>query len=101
MGKLHNVKIDGIKESANEDLIDRVSKLAEAMGSQCQASDIDRVFRLGRKQNNQTRPRTIMIVFRSLRARHEFFNSRLNLKNKKEWSRVWVNDDVSEQTRRR
>ena len=49
----------------------------------------------------QIRPRTIIIKFKSVQARHEFYNARFNLKNKKEWARVWINDDVSEETRRR
>ena len=99
--RILNIKIDGVKEKANENMIERVLKLAEAMGSDCQASDIDSAYRLGKKLDKQVRPRTIMLRFKTKEARHEFYNARFKLKEKKEWSRVWVNDDVNEHTRRR
>ena len=42
-----------------------------------------------------------MVKFKTVQARHSFYSGRFNLKNKKEWERTWINDDVSEQTRRR
>ena len=101
VGKLLNIKIDGIKEKNGEDLTHEILKLAGVMGSNCQATEIDYVFRMGKKQEKQLRPRTIMVKFKSMQARHEFYNARFQLKSKKEWERVWINDDVSEQTRRR
>ena len=101
IGKLQNIKIDGINEQHNEDLTQEILKLAGAMGSSCQPTDIDGMYRMGRFQDKQTKLRTIMIRFKTKQARHEFFNARFQLKNKKEWSRVWINDDVCDQTRRR
>ena len=101
MGKIGNIKIDGLKEQEGENLMARILKLAEAMGSDTHAVDIDSVYRLGKRQTKELRPRTILIKFKTTQARNEYYNGRFKLKDKKEWSRVWINDDVSEQTRRR
>ena len=99
--RILNVKVDGVKEERDENVMTRVVTLAQAMGSSCQPSDIDTVYRLGKRQEKQPRPRTIVIRFKTVQARHEFYNARFNLNDKKNWTRVWVNDDVSEETRRR
>ena len=99
--KLRNIKVDGIKEEDGENLVNKILKLAEAMGSDSKASSFDSVYRLGKKNPQQARPRTILIKFKTIQARNNFYNGRFNLKNKKEWARTWINDDVSDQTRRR
>ena len=98
--KIQNIKIDGLKERNGEDVTEVVLKMAEAMGSTCRDSDIANAYRMGKKQDKQTCQRTIMIKFKTKEARHEFYNQRFNLKNKKDWSRVWLNNDVSDPTRR-
>ena len=101
MGKLRNIKVDGVKEQDGENLTEKILKLAEAMGTDSQANSIDSVYRLGKRHPKQTRPRTILVKFKTIQARHDFYNGRFNLKNKKEWARTWINDDVSDQMRRR
>ena len=101
MGKIRNIKIDGVKEQDGEDLTAKVLKIAEAMESDSQSTDIDSVYRIGKRNPKQTRPRTIMVRFKTVQARHNFYNWRFKLKNKKDWARTWINDDVSDQTRRR
>ena len=99
-GKIRNIKIDGLKKQEGENLMNKVLKLAEAMGSGIQAADVDSVYRLGKRQANEMRAQTILIKFKTTQARNEYYNGRFKLKSKKEWARVWINDDVSEQTRR-
>ena len=99
--RLTNLKIDGLREEEGENLRDKVKKLAESMGSNCQLTDIDSVFRLGKQDPNQKRGRPVMIKFKTVSTRHEFYNQRFSLKNQKQWDRIWINEDVTDNTRRR
>ena len=99
--RILNIKLDGVKENSNEDLLGTVEKLVKDMGSSCKHSDIDSVYRLGRKSTHSGRPRSIVIRFASVRARHEFYNKRSTLKGKKAWFGVWINEDVLDVTRRK
>ena len=97
--KILNIKLDGIKEMANEDLTVTVLKLATDMGSTCARQDIDSVYRLGRNPLQNNRPRSVVIRFKSVSSRHEFYNKRSTLKGQKTWQGVWINEDVTEATR--
>ena len=99
--KITNLKLDGVKENDNEDLMALVLNLVTAMGSACKRQDIDRVYRLGRKAANNGRPRSIVVCFNTVQSRHEFYNKRAALKGKKDWFGVWINEDVLEVTRRK
>ena len=41
-----------------------------------------------------------MTKFKTVSARHEFYNWRFGLKNLKQWERVWLNENVTDNTRR-
>ena len=99
--KVLNIKLDGVKEVGNEDLFGIVQKLAADMGSTCQPADLDSLYRLGRNPLQNGRPRSIVIRFASKQSRHEFFNERSSLKGQKPWQGVWINEDVTEVTRRK
>ena len=99
--KILNIKLDGLKEVADEDLYVTVQNLAADMGSACTRQTIDSVYRLGRKALQHGRPRSVVIRFTCIKSRHEFFNKRSNLKGKKTWQGVWINEDVLEVTRRK
>ena len=90
-----------MKEDDGENLRDKIVKLAESMGSKCQPGDIDSVFRLGKQVPNPKRARPVMVKFKTVSARHEFYNQRFNLNKQKQWDRVWINEDVTDNTRRR
>ena len=78
-----------------------VMKLATDMGSKCARQDIDSVYRLRRNPLQNGRLRSIVIRFMSISSRHEFYNKRSALKRQKTWHGVWINEDVSEATRRK
>lgn len=101
-----NVKLDGVDETDREDLVRLVLEVAAAMGlNALTKSDIDAAYRLGRipsgnVRNQRQRPRSIMVNFHSHRVRNNFYFARTRLRNCDQFRKVYVNDDVTQLTRR-
>ena len=101
-----NLKIDGIVEEEQENLSDIVLGVATALGVRCQPPDIKFVYRIGRRQDRgqqrrDTRPRPILVQFKSLTVRDNIFYSRAKLRGVADWRQVYINDDVNESTRKK
>ena len=98
----NNIKIDGVKESEQENLSDTVLKLAGAIGVRCQPTDIDFVYRIGKVgKGDRPRPRPILVHFKTKAVRDNIFYGRSKLRGKDDWKYVYVNDDVNESTRKK
>ena len=90
-----NPKIDGVKETERQNLSDVVIQLASAIGTRCQPTDIDLVYRIG-KERPGYRPRPIFVCFKSRAVRDNIYFGRSKLKGKDEW-----NDDVNDSTQKK
>lgn len=95
-----NIKIDGITENPGEDLKEMICHLAREEGKEVNKSDIEAAFRIGRPNLQSKRPRQIMIKFKCQALRNDVLFNKGQLKGKEAFRRVWINDDVSEGTRK-
>lgn len=103
--KLCNIRIDGKDEDAREDLKRYVLAVAADMGVETiTMADLATVYRVGKihqgHHNARTRPRTIMVVFLNTQKRNTFFYSRSKLRNNPRYRTIYVNDDVTQITRK-
>ena len=101
--KICNLRVDGKPEEPNENLKRFVMDLAGDMGvTALGLGDIMTAYRMGKmkQQTAQTRPRTIMVTFCNERVRNTVFYARSALKDKQQYRGIFVNDDVTQMTRR-
>lgn len=109
--KLCNIRLDGKVEIEGEDLKKYVNELALFLNpTSLQGPNLVSIYRIGKKNNfagpaNNTgrrvpRPRTIMIVFANIADRNTFYFSRMKLKGAQNYPNVYLNDDVSVETRK-
>ena len=96
-----NLKIDGVKESDRENLSDIILRLSTAIGVRCQPSDIEFVYRIGKSRPADSRPRSILVHFKTQSVRDNIYYGRSKLRRDDEWKQVYVNDDVNESTRKK
>lgn len=102
-----NLKIDGRDEVKDEDVIKTVMDLAMEMGTEIMRDEIEAAFRMGKPNATHTRPRTIMIKYKSKSARNKMFYNRSKLANisskqtNGRVNKIWLNDDIGVQTARR
>lgn len=92
------LRIDGLSELNNENLIERTASTLSLTGVQCNAADIDHVHRIGRFKQGHTR--SISVRFLSEGKRNAILYSRANLGKSNNSNHIWINDDVSEETQR-
>ena len=98
--RIKNLKIDGKAENENENLRQYIGSIATAVGTECAPNEISEVYRLGKKYENAKRPRTIMVKFTSESKRNDLYYNKAKLRGNKDYERIWLNDDVCENTRR-
>ena len=96
----NNLKIDGVKETDQENLSDTVLRLANAIDVRCQPPDIDLVYRIGKSRPGD-RPRPILVQFKTKSVRDSLFYGRSKLRRHDDWKYVYINDDVNESTRKK
>ena len=77
----HNLEIHGIPEQTDENLAEQVITLGKALNVTIRGDDIDICHRLftGR---NRSKPKPIIVRFKSYRAKKELYGARKSLKNK-------------------
>lgn len=108
--KICNIRIDGKSESEGEDLNKFVNDLAMFLNPNSQRGPImTAIYRIGKlTQNNNNnhggrrpyRPRTIMATFTTATDRNAFYFARMKLKGSPMYKGIYLNDDVSVETRK-
>lgn len=99
--RIRNIRLDGKKETQNENLKSAVLELSSDLGlTDITMADIEAAYRVGKPNQQNTRPRTILITFNTERLRNKFFFARASLKNKDKYKGIFLNDDVSLITRK-
>ena len=97
----NSVRISGIKEANSEDIVDKTMTLFnDTMNVDITHDQIDRIHRVGRK--NENKPRSILVKFATYRARDKVMRNRKVLKNISENStayqyegQVFINEDLT------
>lgn len=101
-----NVRIDGVREDDREDIRQIVLDMAATMGARYITNgDIVSAHRTGRKpltgqDANRQRVRTILVTFTNAHKRNNFYFARTKLRDNDRFKGVYVNDDVTSETRR-
>ena len=90
----HNMLIEGIKETNNENLRLIVDEMLEDLETTFNVEWIDSIYRLGTKRPGADR-RPIMLTFPFVSYKHEIYRNVYKLKNIQKWKGVYLQDDMS------
>lgn len=88
------LRITGAPEADNEDTDDFVVNLARNIDVELCLQDIDRSHRLGRLQEDTTKPRDIIVKFATYRMRAKFYKARVLTKDRG-FRGVFVNEHLT------
>lgn len=82
----NNLEIHGVPENRSENILTVVKQCASAIGHKVDDTDIVNYTRVAKQDKESKRPRAIIIKFRSVRCRDEFYSAvhRFNKSNPKE-----------------
>lgn len=97
--KIMYLRVEGLSEIHDQNLILYVATTLSKTGVSCTADDLDYVRRIGKQRTGFTRP--ILVKFNRESKRNMILYNRANLhKSNSPAALVWLNDDVSDCTRR-
>lgn len=91
------LRVEGLYEKNGENLVTYVASTLSRTGISCSVEDIDYVKRIGKFKHGSTRP--VLVKFIREYKRNLILYNRANL-NRNSNSLIWINDDVSDFTRR-
>lgn len=91
------LRVEGLFEKNGENLITYVASTLSRTGILCSIDDLDYVKCIGKRKQNSTRP--VLVKFIREYKRNLILYNRANL-NRNSNSLIWINDDVSDHTRR-
>lgn len=94
------LRLEGLSEENNANLPLKVANSLSKTGVTCTVTDIDYVRRVGKYKEGEARP--ILVRFVREGKRNSILYNRANINKNKQRNDplMWVNDDVSEETRR-
>lgn len=95
--RILTLRVEGLQEKTGENLITYVASTLSRTGVSCSYEDIDYAKRIGKFKPGQTRP--ILVKFIKESKRNLILYNRANL-NRNANTLVWINDDISDFTRR-
>lgn len=82
----------GLKEDNNENLLSRILLLLnEGMKVKCSHWEINNIYRIGKRNDSNTRPRIVVVSFGSMLKRNEVYHARKSLKD----TGVFVNENLT------
>ena len=93
-----NIVIEGLPDSATENVRTAVSSLLEDLTVSFTANDVDSVYRMGRYVEGMQRPRPVMLKLATMTQKKEIFRMIHLLKGKAKWSKVHLQDDLPKET---
>jgi len=95
-GRRNNLKIDGIKESENEAWDECEEKIKKVLEKEMNitAIEIERAHRMGRKQRENTKPRTIIFKLCNWKQKELILKNAKHLKD----TGKYINEDFSDAT---
>lgn len=98
MSRIMYLRIEGISEFSNENLDVRVATILSGTGISCSTTDIDFYRRIGPYREGSTRP--ILVRFTTEAKRNAILYNCMQINRNKSSNFVWINDDISDTTRR-
>lgn len=95
------LRLEGLDESLNSNLPLQVTQTLSKTGIICELSDIDYAKRIGKFKEGNTRPVLVRFVKEGKRNSIYYNRANLNKNRARGASLLWLNDDISDETRRR
>ena len=92
--------IEGVYENQQESLSNIVMQIAHDASIQVLDRDIVEVFRLGRFNQKEKRPRSIKVTFATCTMRNNIFKNRMTIKNNPACENIWVNECLDEKQKK-
>ena len=90
----HNMLIEGLKETKNENLRLIIDEILEDIETTFNVEWVDSIYRVGtRRQGNDRRP--VMLTFPFLSYKHEIFRNAYKLRDNEKWKGIYLQDDLS------
>lgn len=96
--KIFYLRLEGLPESDTDNLPNLVATALSRSGVTCTTADLDMVRRVGKSKPNYVRP--VLIRFLKQSKRDSILFNRFNLNQNPSDNPLWINDDVSDLTRR-
>ena len=92
--------IEGVYENQHESLTNIVKQIAHDASIQVLDRDVVEVFRLGRFNQKEKRPRSIKVTFATRTMRNNIFKNRMTIKNNPACENIWVNECLDEKQKK-
>ena len=86
---------EGESEDSEEELTEKICKLAGEVGVGLKPEDVASCHRFGKKPGPAAKPRQCMVRFIARRKRDELYQARFKLKGKASYKGVFVNEDLT------
>ena len=96
-----NLIIHGVKEKDSPPPRQVVNDLFTELGIAITEGDCDYIYRIGSNQQNNDRPRPILVQLTKLRHKGEVFRNVHKLKDKAKWARVHIAEDLLDENSRK
>lgn len=97
--RLMYLRLEGLDEKYNNNLPQQVATSLSKTGVLCNISDIDYVKRIGKYIEGSQRPIQIKFIREGKRNSILFNRANVNKNRRREDPLLWINDDVSDETR--
>ena len=90
----HNMLIEGLKETNNENLRMIIDEMLQDLGVSFTVEWIDSIYRVGPKRKPTDR-RPVMLTFPFVSYKFEIFRNAYQLKDMEKWKGIYLQDDLS------
>ena len=95
--KVHNLVIEGVSESADENVRSTIDKLFEDLEIEFGAEWCDLIYRMGKKKQMTNRPRPIFVSFPYTRLNKKVLCNAYKLKDDQERKHTYLSDDLTQE----
>ena len=101
--RIHNLIVEGIPESLNEDVRNKIDLLFEDLGLDFGTACCDYIYRMGQRKQTTGRPRPIFVAFPYMRLKNQVLRNAYKLKDNQGRKFTYLSEDITpeQQTKRR
>ena len=101
--RVHNLIVEGIPETANEDVRYKIDQLFEDLDLDFGTDCCDFIYRMGQRKQTTGRPRPIFVAFPYIRLKSKVLRNAYKLKNNPERKFTYLSEDITpeQQAKRR
>ena len=99
-GQKLNVIIEGLAESEDENLPEKITKLCEKLGVKINPSDIGSAWRLIRRVPLGNKPNPVKVCLTNFNVKERIMKSKSTLNENPDMQHIWINHDETTAVRR-